>query len=220
MLIRAFIAHFDDAVGYDLQVLSDQASAADYLAALNQFQDDYVAPCKGCDNCCWERIPLTSLDVQVYLAEPRVRQELDPALPALTAFVHRFGHAHGEGPVLDISLRQEADCACVWLDRQNQCCRLHQARSLVCQSFICLPHSQRAGQLRDTLLNVGEDQLVHEYLLEADSLGQAPLLHSARDARPQLADYPATPYAGKTGYSQLLLKDVVPPDLWEKLRQD
>lgn len=218
MRIKAFMAHFAEAVGYDLEILSPEATVADYLAAVNQFQDEHVAACKGCDNCCWERIPLTYLDVLVYAANPQIQEELLPGIPTLSAFVHQFCHVFGEGPVIDIALRQEPNAACIFLDQSAQCCRLHNARSLVCQTFICLPHSEKAGQLRDLLLNMGEDELVRQYLLESEETGLPLLIHEAKDAHPQLADYPETVFAGKSSYNQVLLRDVMTAELWASLQ--
>ena len=219
MRIKASLAHFADAVGYDLEILSPEATAADYLAAVNQFQDEFVAPCKGCDSCCWERIPLTYLDVLAYLADPRIQEALPPGLPALSAFVQQFCHVFGEGPVIDIALKQQANKACLWLDQSAQCCSRHPARTLVCQTFICLPHSEPAGKLRDLLLNIGEDELVRQYLLEAETFAIPLVIHEGKNPSPRLADYPATSFAGKTAYSQVLLRDVLPAELWTALQE-
>ncbi len=58
----------DGMLNYDVQILDQQASVQDYLDALNDFQEEKVAPCDGCSNCCWERVPLTAPDVLRYAA--------------------------------------------------------------------------------------------------------------------------------------------------------
>ncbi|MEL7622525.1 MAG: YkgJ family cysteine cluster protein [Clostridiales bacterium] len=58
----------DGMLNYDVQVLDREASVQDYLDALNDFQEEKVAPCDGCSNCCWERVPLTAPDVLRYAA--------------------------------------------------------------------------------------------------------------------------------------------------------
>lgn len=217
MPVKTYIAQFDDAVGYDLEVTSATATLQDYLDALNGFQDEHVAPCKGCDNCCWERIPLTSLDVLVYLENSEIRKSLPSDLPPITAFIHRFGYVFAEGPVMDISLRQREDSSCIFLNTDGQYCSLHTARSLVCQTFICLPHSERAGRLRDLVLNIGEDELVRQYLLEKEKSRIPLLIHKSKNALPRIEDYPPTAFSGKTSYRQVLIRDIVPVGLWQEL---
>ncbi len=58
----------DGMLNYDVQVLDQEANIQDYLDALNDFQEEKVAPCDGCSNCCWERVPLTAPDVLRYAA--------------------------------------------------------------------------------------------------------------------------------------------------------
>ncbi|MCR6545608.1 YkgJ family cysteine cluster protein [Dehalobacterium formicoaceticum] len=208
MNINVFLAQFDDAFGYDLEILDENATIQDYLNALNQFQEKYVENCKGCDGCCYERIPLTSIDILTYLK--------DPTLP-LTPFIHQYCKVTGTGPVLDICLKRNPDQSCIFLDREQKICRRHPARSFVCQSFVCLPHSEEAGQLRDLILNVGEDDLVHRYLNEAKEKGTAPVIHENNEAAPSLIDYPATIFTGKRNYDEIRIKDVLPENLWQKL---
>ncbi|MGI6679531.1 MAG: YkgJ family cysteine cluster protein [Dehalobacterium sp.] len=208
MNINVFIAHFDDAVGYDLEIINEHATIQDYLHAINDFQNKYVENCKGCDGCCYERIPLTSIDVLTYLG--------DPDLP-LSPFIDQYCQVSGTGPVLDISLRRNPDQSCIFLDREQKCCRRHPQRSFVCQSFVCLPHCEKAGQLRDIILNVGEDDLVHRYLKEAKEKGTAPVIHENNEAAPTLTDYPGNIFTGKKHYQEIRIKDVLPETLWQKL---
>lgn len=217
MRVRVFLERFEDAVGYDVKILSQNAVVQDYIDALNKFQDDYVAPCKGCDNCCWERIPLTSADVVTYLENQEIIKALPEDISPLTAFIHKFCYVFGDGPVVDISLKQRSNASCIFLNTDEKICSLHPSRSLVCQTFICLPHSERAGKLRDTLLNTGEDELTRQYLLEANELGKPPEFHENRNASPQIEDYPLTAFAGKGGYNEVRIKDVIPAELWDEL---
>jgi Fe-S-cluster containining protein len=55
-------------LSYDVRVLDQEASVQDYLDALNGFQEEKMASCDGCSNCCWERVPLTAPDVWRYAA--------------------------------------------------------------------------------------------------------------------------------------------------------
>ncbi|MEL7563800.1 MAG: YkgJ family cysteine cluster protein [Dehalobacterium sp.] len=217
MKIKIFLAHFDDAIGYDLEILHEDATIQDYLDELNQFQEKHVAACKGCDGCCFERIPLTSLDVIKYLKDPQLINKIGYIKPPLTAFIHNYCHVAGTGPVIDISLKRNPDQSCIFLDQEQKICRNHISRSFVCQSFVCLPHSEKAGQLRDTLLNVGEDDLVHRYLLEAKEKEEAPVINENNNASPSLEDYPGNIFSGKEHYQEIKIKDTVPETLWQQL---
>lgn len=217
MKVHVFLAHFDDAIGYDLEINDDKASVQDYLDALNQFQENHVDACKGCDGCCYERIPLTSIDVHRYLEDPEILKALCDCPTPLSSFIKNFCHVKAQGPVIDISLKRNPDLSCLFLDRTEKICRNHLSRSFVCQSFVCLPHSEKAGQLRDILLNSGEDDLVHRYLLEAEKKGEFLVIHENNNASPSLKDYPENVFTGKTHYREIYIKDVLPKALWQEL---
>jgi Fe-S-cluster containining protein len=217
MHVNVFLTNFQDTAGYDLEVLNPAATVQDYLDSLNSFQDKFIAPCRGCDNCCWERIPLTYLDVVNYINDPNIRDLLSHGIPPLTAFIHRFCFVFGQGQVVDIFLRQQDNSACVFLNIDRQICSCHASRSLVCQTFVCLPHSQRGEELRNIIVNTGEDELVRQYLLEAEALGEPIKFNESQNASPRLADYPPTVFSGKTSYREVRIKDIVPESLWNKL---
>lgn len=215
-------------LGYDLWVADDMATVQDYLNALNEAirripfyrSRSNRRRCKGCDRCCAERIPLTWIDVCM----------LKRALPSngwetggrgeVGQIIRRVGYVTVIGPVVDITLRRDEDGCCIFLDRQRRICKVYRFRPLVCQTFICCPSSQRAVKLRETVVNKGEDELVRQWLLEARKLGTAPLYDEGRKPRPNLKDWPPTPFTGKEEYRQILLRDVCSPVLWRKLRRN
>lgn len=230
MKINVFLAHFDDdAIGYDLEILHEDATIQDYLDALNQFQENHITSCKGCDGCCYERIPLTSIDVHKYLRDAKVINQLNLAHHTnqthyspqsqnhLTPFIHLYCHVSGTGPVIDISLKRNPDQSCIFLDREQKICLNHISRSFVCQSFVCLPHSERAGRLRDALLNMGEDDLVHRYLLEAKEKEENLVINENNNSSPSLDDYPGNIFTGNTHYHEIKIKDNIPEALWRQL---
>lgn len=217
MKINVFLAHFDDAIGYNLEILHQDATIQEYLDALNQFQESHVDTCKGCDGCCFERIPLTSIDVNRYLEEPEILNQIRHSKTPLTSFIHSYCHVAGTGPVIDISLKRNPDQSCIFLDQEQKICQTHIFRSFVCQSFVCLPHSEKAGRLRDNILNMGEDDLVHRYLLEATEKEEVPIINENNNAYPCLADYPANIFTGKKHYHEIKIKDIVPENLWRQL---
>lgn len=217
MKLKVFLVQFDDCWGYDLEIFEEDATIQDYLDGLNHFQENHVDSCKGCDGCCYERIPLTSLDVLRYLDDEEVLSRLKNGAPLLSSFIENYCYVSGQGPVLDISLKRNPDQSCIFLDREQKICRNHISRSFVCQSFVCLPHSDRAGKLRDILLNTGEDDLVRRYLLEAKAKGAAPVIHENNQAAPSLDDYPENSFSGKSRYHQIPIKDTLPETLWREL---
>lgn len=217
MKVKAFLTQFDDTIGYDLEITDDKATVQCYLDAVNRFQEKHVAGCKGCDGCCWERIPLTAIDVINYLSAEKILSLLPPKTPLLSSFVHRFCHVFCKGPVIDITLKNRSDGACIFLDTRQKICTHHSIRSLVCQTYVCLPHSEKAGRLRDTILNTGEDELVRRYLFEARSTDQYPKIDEGINASPSLEDYPPTPFSGKNRYEEILIKDIIPSDLWKNI---
>jgi Fe-S-cluster containining protein len=217
MRLKVKLAHFDDAVGYDIEITHINATIQDYLDGLNHFQENYVESCKGCDGCCYERIPLTSIDVLKYLEDPDIASQLKNNSYPLSSFIENFCHVSGFGPVVDISLKRNPDRSCIFLNQKEKICKTHRLRSFVCQSFICLPHTERAGQLRDVLLNAGEDDLVHRYLQEAKERGAAPVIHGNNNTATSLKDYPGNIFTGKKHYHQILIKEVIPQKLWEEL---
>lgn len=205
--------------GYDVAVRDPEATVEDYLAALDRAITEGGlyrgrAPertdCRGCDRCCAERLPLTWID---YL---NLREAVAPdAGPA--SFLSAYGHVLVEGPAVDITLAADAAGRCCFLDPEARICRVYPARPLTCRTFVCCPSTSRARRLRAVLVNRGEDELVRQWLLEAQRLGRDPLIHEGFRPRPRLADWPPTPFSGRTSYREVPLRAVCPPDLWRRL---
>ena len=154
MRLKVKLAHFDDAVGYDIEITHINATIQDYLDGLNHFQENYVESCKGCDGCCYERIPLTSIDVLKYLEDPDIASQLkNNSYPPflfyrkfLSCVRFRTGSGHQlkkSGPVLHIPEPKGKNL-------QNP-----QIKVLCLPIFYMPSPYRRAGQLRDVLLNAG-----------------------------------------------------------------
>jgi len=199
--------------GYDVRILAEDASVADYLDSLNDFQQEKVAPCDGCSNCCWERVPLTAPDVAAYGNELFAGAA---ATQPVRRFVERYGLVYAQDGVVDIIIRRHADSACVFLDRQKQRCQHHRLRSMVCQSYVCLPASQRAVALREQIVNAGENELIRQYHLEHQD--QEPVIHEGQGPV-QWSAYEGKGFRDKTSFDQVLIKDVVDADLFERLQR-
>ncbi|AQS59540.1 YkgJ family cysteine cluster protein [Desulforamulus ferrireducens] len=202
---------------YDIEVLDPQATIQDYLDAINYFIETTMEPpCRGCDECCWERIPLTSIDALTYVEKLAEQLDLEKNWPLLS-FLKDYCYIYVEGPVVDISLGYTLEGACGFLNQEERICSNYMARSLVCQSFVCLESSEQAQELRSQLVNAGMDELVRLWLIQSQQAGQKPFMHEQHQAAPCLEDYPVNAFTGKVGYGQVLLKDVCTPELWGQI---
>lgn len=239
--ISFFARNFEGVPGYDLVIRDARATVQDYLDAFNAtiavlpFKRTRLAGraapgqnCAGCERCCAERAPLTIIDCLLLskalgepLGEPPVLREPfgTPSWKVIReegpggwdAFFDRYTTVTVAGPVVDIVLKQREDGRCIFLDQKTKLCSVYEARPFVCQSFICSPAARRALALREAVVNKGEDELVRLWLTTKM------VIHQASAPCPDPQDWPPTPFAGKTRYREVLLKDVLPAKLWRKL---
>ncbi|RJQ31621.1 MAG: YkgJ family cysteine cluster protein [Peptococcaceae bacterium] len=197
--------------GYDVLIRNEGASVRDYLNAINmaittlplQRTRRRARHCRACDHCCAERAPLTAIDC---LLLKKVLEE-----PDLNTFINRHTTVTVKGPVVDITLKQDDEGRCIFLNHKKKTCRVYEARPFVCQTFICSPASRRALELREEVVNKGEDELVRLWFKTNM------VVHQAHNPRPNPVDWPPTPFTNKSCYSSILLKDVLSPGLWQKL---
>ncbi len=211
-------------LGYDVRLSHPGATVEDYRQALNRWSDTAcwhrsrqpeLNDCVGCSRCCQERIPLTVVDLE------QLRQNLSLPLKSVITAVEMWGHAAAQGPVADITLKRQANGACLFLDPQSYRCKIYAFRPLVCETFICCPSTLRAQQLREAVVNRGEDELIRQWLLALSAKGvnieQNPPVDAGRNVRLSLKDWPATPFSGDRKFSGVRLKDLCEPDLWRFL---
>jgi hypothetical protein len=196
-------------LGHDLRLTSDSASVADVLAALAAFAAERLADCRGCDGCCYERAPLTAPDAAALAT--LLPAGSYPAQAACRAYAEVFSDKSG---AVDITLRRDAEGACLFLHKEGKFCQNWQARPFVCRSHFCLPRSTRLEALRGVIANRGEDELIR-LLLTEQAAGAPPLLPPGLDP----AHYPPDPAFAKGGWETILIKDIVPPELWRELRE-
>lgn len=196
--VEVNLVSVNEGFAYDVKINSDEATLSEYVEALDNFLDEKVAPCLGCDNCCYQRIPLMLPDIYDYAGF---------AQEAVGEFLGAKAVIAKEGLALDIRLKQVEDEACVFLDSQEQRCTDHIHRSLVCHTYVCLPQTLRAREMREYLINQGEDALIAQ-LFNWNLLAEfADLQHN----------YPVKEnWQGKT-YQEILLKEVLSPKLWAAL---
>ncbi|MGQ9824679.1 MAG: YkgJ family cysteine cluster protein, partial [Desulfotomaculales bacterium] len=190
--------------GYDLAVWDPGASVQDYLEALTGAiaalpltrLSGKKQHCFGCDRCCAERAPLTSVDC---LLLTEATGERNPG-----AFLQKYTVVSVDGPVVDIVLKLTGDGRCVFLDRKTKLCRVYAARPLVCRTYICSPASRRALTLRSAVVNRGEDELVRLWF----KAGM--VVHQARRPRPERPGCPRHPGACAGRYAGVPGEDVLP----------
>ena len=201
----------------DVEVLYPDATIQDYLDAINTYIENSMdPPCRGCDECCWERIPLTSIDVLNYVEKLKELLGLESPWPVLS-FLRDYCYVYVEGAVVDISLGFTLEGACSFLNQEERICSSYVARSLVCQSFVCTECTDRAQELRSQLVNSGMDELVRMWLMQSNHAVQKPFMHEQHQADPRLEDYPISAFSGKSSYNQVLIRDVCTPELWSQL---
>lgn len=210
--------HVKGSIGIDIQINDDSATVQDYTQAL----DDYILAgtylrqratttnCEGCDTCCQERIPLTSIDVLI------LKGQIAPDV-SLNVFLQRYGYISVSGPAVDISLGRDWQERCLFLNPETGRCRNYGIRPLVCRTYICTPLSSRAKKLRETVVNAGMDELVRLLLVDSDA-GNYPV-HEADDPEVVWEDWLESSWTGKSAYSQVKLKDILSDQLWAELRK-
>ena len=185
-----------DGFAYDVRLLDEAATVADYIRLLDEFLDEKVAPCLGCDLCCSQRIPLTLPDIYTYAGKEK---------ESIAAFLEEKAEIRRDGRAVDIKVAQRENGSCVFLDEEHHRCADHPHRSLVCHTYICLPQTARARDLREELINGGEDAL-------AGALFDLGILTDGEK------DYPVdSRWQGKT-FDEIRLRDVLSPSVYTALK--
>lgn len=197
--------------GYDIKVKDPEATVQDYMDALNRFIEETPCfrtrmpgkqSCYACDLCCQERIPVTLIDACNLSGNGDVMEN-----------IWKFFHVYVEDRVVDITMRLNDLGRCRLLDKNKGICLNYLNRPLVCQTFICCPATRAAKQLREEVVNAGEDELVRSWFKSRKNSGRY-LINEAINPRLNSGDYSVTPFHSKTSYSQVRLKDVCSNTLW------
>lgn len=219
MLVSGVLARgvkLQGVIGYDVVITNNSATVGDYINALDELiisgdlfrSRDNVRCCTGCDLCCRERVPLTWIDVLT------LARGLGLTTEPLGPILDKVGKITIAGPVVDIVLRRDSSGNCGLLNPQTKLCRVYQSRPLVCSTFICCPTTRRADQLREVVINKGEDELVRRWIEGLKASGERAGSHLC------LEDYPPSAFAGKSKYDDVLLSGLCSPALWSKLIKD
>ncbi|MCL1976093.1 MAG: YkgJ family cysteine cluster protein [Firmicutes bacterium] len=207
--VEAFLITLEEhQLGHDLRLTSDDATIGDMLEALSDFAEKHLYKCLGCDGCCYERAPLTILDIPA----------LATLLPAGKFPAHMVCQAFAEvyidqDGIIDIALRRDEQGACLFLDKERKCCRHWQSRPFVCRSHFCLPRSNRLEALRQDIVNNGENELIRVLLCEQAD-GATPLILPSID----IINYPPDQAYLSQEWQRIKVKSLVSSKFWRKLR--
>ena len=215
LLIQSDDPLFGAVAGHDVIVRDDSATLADFLRALDEFAAQFLADCRGCDGCCQERAPLTALDIDALAG----LLDDDPVFPAHAVCAAFAALSVDRNGATDITLRRGDDNACRNLDLAAHCCRIWPCRPFVCHSHFCLPRSERLEQLRQEIVNAGENELTR-LLLAEESAGAPPLLTRPLVALLDPHDYEENPLRGRRRTDEVLLRDALSPALWRQLHDE
>lgn len=213
---RFYLTEFEDVslgatLGMDMRVTDDSVDLAEWLTELEAFAAAHLADCRGCDACCQERAPLIAADIAA----------LSALLPHTDFPAHSVCAAFGvlsvdENGVADIILKRDSGNACIFLDSEQRCCKQHGARPFVCRSHYCLPRSQQIEQLRETVVNDGENELLRLLLLEEER-GAPPLECGPLADRLDIADLANNAQQGCAAYGDIRLREALGPALWRQI---
>ncbi|PKM90427.1 MAG: zinc/iron-chelating domain-containing protein [Firmicutes bacterium HGW-Firmicutes-12] len=216
MKVRLLPYYKDEIKGIDIEITGKDATVADYLDALDTYilAGDFIRlrddtnHCEGCDTCCGERMPLTSIDVF------DLKSKLSPEL-SMGQFFNRYTYVAVIGRNIDIMLARDFADKCILLDKEKKRCTQYEIRPLVCRTYICTLFSPRADRLRLEVVNTGEDQLVRQWL-QCYQNGEC-VIHEEDNPRINLDDWQSDSWIGKSSYAKMLLQDILTPKLWSEL---
>ena len=201
--------------GYDLLLENAEETLGDYVDALNDFQNNTMAECRGCDGCCYERIPLTVADFALAKGLTAKLAAKTEAEVTLADWLRETAEIHLAGEAIDIVLKRNDDYSCYFLNKEKQECREHIYRSLVCQTHCCLPKSQIAIDIRGDIINAGEDELCRRLL----SLNKNPWQDLLKECK--IDDYPQSGFSEvePQNWRNIPLKSIISPENWQILTE-
>ncbi|WP_338823069.1 hypothetical protein MHOCP_13290 [Moorella humiferrea] len=197
--------------GYDLRIVSPKASVADYIAAVEGLDRSLLyrpytdGDCLGCDHCCGGRLPLTSIDLLIL---QKGLYELTDKKLSLPQLLTKYCRVRVQGRAVDITLRTDGEGYCIFLEPNLRRCRIYKYRPLICRTYFCCPLTRRAGDLRETIVNRGEDELVRFWLS----------LQNVIPAGVRRHDWGPTPFTGCGDFAEVSLQSLCPPELWRQLK--
>ncbi len=201
--------------GYDLRIKNKNLNVQDLLTELNDFigsgRVERVWPgdrssCCACDLCCYEPLPVTSIDVENICRAKNIE--------FMEAFKYLWVEVQGN--VVDITLRRARGGRCIFLTR-DKTCSIYQYRPFACQAYICCSTTEKTEELKSQIVNQGMDELVRKAISEFKALGLDLPVNKGKKTAVNITDWSENCFTGKKNYSEVLLKDLLSPDLMKVL---
>lgn len=209
--VRLIKKHIKGQPGYDVKLVDRDVTVGEYLEAMNDFiesgQVERLWPrgrheCRGCDLCCHEPLPLTSVDVY------NICQAT--GMDSRAVFRYLWVEARGNG--IDITLRRGDGDNCVFLNPTTGTCSIYKYRPFTCQTYICCQTSVRAELLRSRVVNLGMDELIRSSIQVFKRTGGKLPVNLSEGAVVRGSDWPKNCFTGQTDYHAIRLCEVLGSD--------
>ncbi|GAV23704.1 YkgJ family cysteine cluster protein [Carboxydothermus pertinax] len=189
--------------GYTIKV-APTATINDYLIEIEKlveatefYRESGTKTCLNCIKCCYERIPLTNIDV---LNLQRSLFKKEGVSYDLLNFLRHFTDIFIKGLEIDIILKRKENGACIFLNEKEKKCDVYPVRPFVCRSFYCIPTTFNTELIRLGIVNLGEDALVRQYLLYLEESNTPPFWTLAKKPNLKISFYPENIFWNKKNY--------------------
>lgn len=196
--------------GYDVHFADREVTVGEYLEAMNDFIESGEVSrlwsegrrhCRGCDLCCHEPLPVTSIDVM------NICQATDTNITS----VFRYLWVEARRNCIDITLRRGAAESCIFLNPDGTC-SIYNYRPFTCQTYICCQTSARTELLRSSVVNLGMDELIRSSIQVFKRAGGILPVNQSEQAVVRSGDWSPNCFTGKMNYSQVRLREVLTSD--------
>ncbi len=200
---------------FELQIKSGNASIQDFLNVMNNFIENGALPrrwpantssCYGCDLCCHEPLPVTSVDIE------NICRTLQ--IGFMSAFKYLWVEVQSN--IVDITLKRKKGQNCIFLHPDGTC-RIYKARPFLCQSYICTNTPESINKIRSEIVNQGMDELVRKAIVSYKLQGKTIPVNRGSTRYLNLTDWSRNCFSDKKSYSEILLKNVLSSDLMRVL---
>ncbi len=201
--------------GYEIKILEKKASIQDLLDELNLFIEEGKLErlwpegqksCLGCDLCCHEPLPVTSIDVRK-ICQAREIDLID---------AYKYLWVEAEDNVIDITLRRTRGGSCIFL-QSDSTCSIYENRPFLCQTYICCKTTPQMEEFRSQVVNMGMDELIRASIQAFSCAGKTLPLNRSHNARVNIKDWDKNKFTSKKNYSNILIKEVLSSDLFKHM---
>lgn len=203
--------HIKGQPGYDIKLADREVTVGEYLETMNDFiesgQVERLWPrgrheCRGCDLCCHEPLPVTSVDVY----------NICQATGTDAREVFRYLWVEARGNNIDITLRRGDEENCVFLNPATGTCSIYKYRPFTCQTYICCQTSARVELLRSRVVNLGMDELIRSSIQTFKETGGKLPVDLSEGAVVRGSDWAKNCFTGQTDYQAIRLRELLTSD--------